>query len=272
MSELSSRILYRDPDCVVVNKIAGEAVEGAGEGMIDLPRLLAALVDAENASALPAAMPAALPMPVAVHRLDVPVSGCVVFARSEPVLRALNAAFSSGATQSSGVQKIYWAIVEMPRNDITLPDSEPVELIHWIQFDPRKNKSIAHNEPGPNRKKAVMRCRLAGRGTHYLFLEIELITGRHHQIRAQLARMGLHVKGDLKYGAKRSEPNGGIRLHARSLSFPGQNGRRITVQADPPVRDNLWQSFIDSAKNATAEQSSCGPAPPSLPQENAGTG
>jgi 23S rRNA pseudouridine1911/1915/1917 synthase len=234
MNELSSRILHCDPDCVVVNKIAGEAVEGAGKGMIDLPRLLAALVDAENAPAL-----------MAVHRLDVPVSGCVVFARTEPALRSLNAVFSTAAT-SGGVQKIYWAVVEMPQDNqgITLPGPEPAELIHWIQFDPRRNKSIAHNEPGQNRKKAVMRWRLAGKGTHYLFLEIELVTGRHHQIRAQLARMGLHVKGDLKYGAKRSEPNGGIRLHARSLSFSGQDGKRITVQADPPICDNLWQGFI----------------------------
>jgi 23S rRNA pseudouridine1911/1915/1917 synthase len=257
MNELSSRILHCDPDCVVVNKIAGEAVEGAGKGMIDLPRLLAALVGAENASTL-----------TAVHRLDVPVSGCVVFARTESALRSLNAAFSGSA-----VQKIYWAVVEMPQDnqDITLPGPEPEELIHWIQFDPRRNKSIAHNEPGQNRKKAVMRWRLAGKGTHYLFLEIELVTGRHHQIRAQLAHMGLHVKGDLKYGAKRSEQNGGIRLHARSLSFPGQNGKRITVQAEPPVCDNLWQGFIDSVKSAGAAPSSYGTDLHSLQQENAGT-
>jgi len=90
-----------------------------------------------------------------------------------------------------------------------------------------------------------LRCRPAGRGERYLFLEIELITGRHHQIRAQLERLGLHIKGDLKYGARRSEPTGGIRLHARALSFPdpSDSDKRITVQADPPLRDNLWQAM-----------------------------
>jgi 23S rRNA pseudouridine1911/1915/1917 synthase len=91
---------------------------------------------------------------------------------------------------------------------------------------------------------------LAGRGRDYLFLEIELVTGRHHQIRAQLERIGLHVKGDLKYGARRSEKNGGIRLHARSFSFPDMagNGKRIAVQADPPLQDNLWQAFQQAVK------------------------
>ena len=235
MSELVSRILYCDASCVVVNKIAGEAVEGAGKGMADLPKLLAVEL---GASYPPAPADDALPLPAAVHRLDVPVSGCAAFARTGAALRFLNAGFSGDT-----VKKMYWAIVE-PFKDIA---AESVELIHWIQFDPRRNKSVAHDEPGPGRKKAVLRCRPAGRGERYLFLEIELITGRHHQIRAQLERLGLHIKGDLKYGARRSEPTGGIRLHARLLSFPhpANNDSVITVQADPPLRDNLWQAFME---------------------------
>ena len=235
-SELASRILFCDESCVIVNKIAGEAVEGAGKGMADLPKLLAAELSAPNYPPAPAGD--ALPLPTAVHRLDVPVSGCAAFARTGAALRVLNAAFS-GET----VKKNYWAIVEPSEN--IAESAEGVELIHWIQFDPRRNKSIAHNEPGPGRKKAVLRCRQAGRGERYLFLEIELITGRHHQIRAQLERLGLHIKGDLKYGARRSEPAGGIRLHARSLSFPhpANSDSVIIVQAEPPLRDNLWQAF-----------------------------
>jgi 23S rRNA pseudouridine1911/1915/1917 synthase len=236
-NNLASRILYCDASCVVVNKIAGEAVEGAGKGMGDLPKLLAAELSAPDYPP-PLSAGDALPLPAAVHRLDVPVSGCAAFARTGAALRFLNAAFSSEA-----VKKHYWAIVELSSN--FKDTAESVELVHWIQFDPKRNKSIAHNEPGPGRKKAVLRCRPAGRGERYLFLEIELITGRHHQIRAQLERLGLHIKGDLKYGARRSEPAGGIRLHARSLSFPDPAGsdNRITVQGEPPLRDNLWQAF-----------------------------
>ncbi|MDR2718876.1 MAG: RNA pseudouridine synthase [Treponema sp.] len=239
MSNIASRILHCDSACVVVNKIAGEAAEGAGRGMVNLPQLLA--------KELPP-MPDGLALPTAVHRLDVPVSGCVVFARTGAALRLLNAALSGGA--SGGVTKHYWAIVESSENNalFTQNAAEFVELTHWLQFNPRKNKSYAYDEAGPGRKKAVLCCRPVGRGDNYLFLEIELITGRHHQIRAQLERLGLHIKGDLKYGARRSERGGGIRLHARSISFPDPsgNGNHITVQADPPLRDNLWQAFEES--------------------------
>jgi 23S rRNA pseudouridine1911/1915/1917 synthase len=247
-SEIAPRILYCDASCVVVNKIAGEAVEGAGKGMTDLPKLLAAELTAPNYPSVIAGD--ALPLPTAVHRIDVPVSGCAAFARTGAALRFLNSAFSGGATEGGeAVKKHYWAIVESSPNALFSEDAaESIELVHWIQFDPRRNKSIAHTEPGPGRKKAILRCRPAGRGERYLFLEIELITGRHHQIRAQLERMGLHIKGDLKYGARRSEPAGGIRLHARLLSFPNpaDNNNRVTVQAEPPLRDNLWQAFETS--------------------------
>ena len=254
--ELSSRILYCDASCVVVNKIVGEAVEGIQPGMIDLPRLLAA----ELAEPGPGN---ALAVPEAAQRLDVPVSGCVVFARTKAALGVLNAAFAANA-----VKKQYWAIVEPPRAGIQTPDSmlfsesaaqsEAVELVHWLQFDPRRNKSIAHDEPGPGRKKAILRYRCAGRGQRYLFLEIELITGRHHQIRAQLQRLGLHIKGDLKYGSRRSERDGGIRLHACSISFPNPADNRhndvpyITVQASPPQPDNLWQAFEQALTSAAS--------------------
>jgi len=250
---LNSRILYCDGDCVVVNKMAGEAVEGAGKGMIDLPKLLADQIPGLN---LPPVLPEdALVLPTAVHRLDVPVSGCTVFARTGTALRLLNNAFRGGT-----VEKRYWAIVEQPKDSgvwqwLDGLSYEYTEIIHWIQFDSRKNKSIAHNEQGRGRKKAILRCRLAGRGRDYLFLEIDLVTGRHHQIRAQFEKLGLHIKGDLKYGARRSERDSGIRLHARLLSFPrmaacAEDGnsssagiRRITAQADPPMADNLWQAF-----------------------------
>jgi 23S rRNA pseudouridine1911/1915/1917 synthase len=255
---ISGRILYCDANCVVVNKIAGEAVEGAVKGMADLPKLLASQMPGLN---LPPALPIedALALPTAVHRLDVPVSGCVVFARTGAALRFLNNAF-----RGNTVEKRYWAIVEQPKNPCQWLNGEGqsvefVEIIHWIQFDSRKNKSYAHDEQGQGRTKAILRCRLAGRGRDYLFLEIDLVTGRHHQIRAQLERLGLHIKGDLKYGARRSEQNGGIRLHARSLLFPciadssTPEVRQITVQADPPIQDNLWQAFQFAVNRAISD-------------------
>jgi len=242
--ELSGRILYCDGNCVVVNKVAGEAVEGAGKGMIDLPKLLADQMPGLGLP--PAEAEDALALPIAVHRLDVPVSGCAAFARTGTALRFLNNAFRGGE-----VEKRYWAIVEQPKDSkvsqwIEGLSSEFVEIVHWIQFNTRKNKSFAHKEEGRGRNHAVLRCRLAGRGRDYLFLEINLVTGRHHQIRAQFEKLGLHIKGDLKYGARRSEREGGIRLHARLLSFPSMadcGARKITVQADPPIQDNLWQAF-----------------------------
>jgi 23S rRNA pseudouridine1911/1915/1917 synthase len=231
--------------------MAGEAVEGAGKGMIDLPKLLA---DEMPGLGLPPALPIedALALPTAVHRLDVPVSGCTAFARTGTALRFLNNAFRGPMVE---VEKFYWAIVEQPKDSsacqwIEEISSEFVEITHWIQFNTRKNKSFAHNDQGCERKKAIIRCRLAGRGRDYLFLEVNLVTGRHHQIRAQFEKLGLHIKGDLKYGARRSDKDGGIRLHARSLSFPRvadsnptPGVQRITVQADPPIQDSLWQAF-----------------------------
>jgi 23S rRNA pseudouridine1911/1915/1917 synthase len=244
MDNISSRILHCDEKCIVVNKIAGEAAEGAGKGMQSLPDLLA--VQLQISSPLQA-----------VHRLDVPVTGCSLFARSKQAFGFLSGAFSSGK-----VEKHYWAIVEQPKNGagkIPFLESsicENTQIVHWLDFDRRRNKSVAYDEEMPGRKKAVLRCRLLGRGDNYLFMEIELVTGRHHQIRAQLEHIGLHIKGDLKYGSRRSEKNGGIRLHARSISFPdpADGARRITVCADPPVQDSLWQAFKAQA------QSCCPPA------------
>jgi 23S rRNA pseudouridine1911/1915/1917 synthase len=190
--------------------------------------------------------------PRAVHRLDVPVSGCILFARTAAALAFLNNAFAQGLAE-----KRYWAVLEMPAPGTSaglhggkgsspkasLP--EQGELIHYIAWNPRTNKSAAYEAEGPGRKKAVLRYRVTGRGEHYLFMEIKLLTGRHHQIRAQLAALGLHIKGDLKYGARRSERGGGIRLHARSLAFPNPAAADVSIKvtASPPLPDRLWEDF-----------------------------
>jgi 23S rRNA pseudouridine1911/1915/1917 synthase len=231
----AARILYDDPYCVVLNKEAGEAVEGAGRGMKDLSALLRS---------------GGCPHAGVVHRLDVPVSGCVLFAKTSGALALLNKSFA----RREAVKK-YWAIVEDPasgaaddpaaRGIASFPLAGEGELRHWIESDRGTNKSRAFDRPGPGRKQALLRYKFTGRGERYLFLEIELVSGRHHQIRAQLAALGLHIKGDLKYGSRRSEKGGGIRLHARSLAFPhpADAEQTISVSALPPRMDALWEAF-----------------------------
>jgi len=225
---VKSRILYQSSACIVVNKLIGEAVEGASSSMVDLPKELADVLG-ENVELIEA-----------VHRLDVPVTGCALFALTGKALSLLNAAFAGEKGQNPQVEKVYWAVVEKPQFALA-PSGE---LVHWIETNSRKNKSFAYDKEGPGRKKSSLYYRVKNEGKNYLFLEIRLLSGRHHQIRSQLAAIGLPVKGDLKYGAKRSEKNGGIRLHARSLSFsdPDKN-EKITVTADPPQMDNLWEMF-----------------------------
>ena len=253
----TARILHIDALCVVVNKLCGEAVEGAGKGMGDLPLMTERCLSL-NQNILPVQdysdSAGLLSPPVAVHRLDVPVTGCALFARTQAALVSLNAAFADSSDAHSGaVEKRYWAIIEKPHSEIP----PAATLVHFVRHDPKKNKSIAfdigdaHGSPAHGKnaqaepKKAVLAYRVVGSGTNYLFLEIDLITGRHHQIRCQFERMGLYIKGDLKYGARRSEPAGGIRLHARSLAFPHPQGKgRFSVCADPPLMDNLWQAFM----------------------------
>jgi 23S rRNA pseudouridine1911/1915/1917 synthase len=244
---LAERIVYQSGRFIVVNKLPGEAVEGAGPGMADLPRLLNAfLKDAEGISEQASGE---TPIPAtAVNRLDVPVSGCALFARTKEALAGAHAQF-----RNRKVEKHYWAIVEIPTENSTAAKiiaqekpATPVKLIHWLEEDTQKNRIRAFDEAGPERKRAEMRYDIRGRGDRYLFLEIELITGRRHQIRAQLEKLGFHIKGDLKYGARRSEKNGGIRLHAASLAFydpPLIRDHKVRTNALPPQMDPLWEAM-----------------------------
>jgi 23S rRNA pseudouridine1911/1915/1917 synthase len=219
-------------DWVVINKVPGEATQGAEPRMRDLSRLLEAQIGRSPKDRDFS--------PAAVHRLDVPVSGACLFARTLQALRFLNAAFAQGR-----IEKCYWAIIEKPSPSLVFPETGT--LVHWIKTDPKRNKSIALDEKIGDAKKGVLQYQIKGYGDHYLFLEIGLLTGRHHQIRAQLAHRGLHIKGDLKYGARRSEKGGGIRLHSYSLAFPApsRDGEIIAFTALPPVMDSLWAAFAE---------------------------
>jgi len=231
-----NNILYKDDSCLVVNKLKGEAVEGSKEGIVNLPLELKKELNIDFIEA--------------VNRLDVPITGCALFALNASSLEFLNASFADNSGKDASkrsAQKIvkkYWAITEKPANY----PPEKGRLVHWIETNTRTNKSFAYNEEGKNRKKSTLGYCIKGKGTNYLFIEIELHSGRHHQIRAQLAVIGLHIKGDLKYGAKRSEKDGGIRLHARFLSFPDplNKNEQISVTANPPQIDNLWEAFMNA--------------------------
>jgi 23S rRNA pseudouridine1911/1915/1917 synthase len=237
---VEKRVLFINDDIIVVNKRAGEAMEGAGRGMVDLSKLLC-----EHCGTVKKGKDKGF-APTAVHRLDVPVSGCALFARTPKALAFLNAVFSRNAYQGGRAEKYYWAVVEKSKTLDGLPETG--ELVHWIQTNIKKNKSSAYDKKTSIRKEGILRYRLKGTGENYAFVEVDLVTGRHHQIRAQFAAVGLHIKGDLKYGAARSEKDGGIRLHARSLYFPDPSvpGNFIHVTADPPVMDQLWESFASS--------------------------
>jgi 23S rRNA pseudouridine1911/1915/1917 synthase len=236
-------MIFQNEVCVVINKLPGESSEN----------ILSEIFRSENIRLDNEGYKFLKP----VHRLDVPVSGCLLLARTPEATAFLGAAF---ARRDSRVEKRYWAIVEKPETENVLP--EKGELVHWLGVNSKTNKAFtlppdAISETSTAKehkalKKAILRYRIAGQGDHYLFLEIDLVTGRHHQIRAQLVALGLHIKGDLKYGARRSEKSGGIRLHAYSLAFPNplNSGEIIRVKAQPPVMDSLWTAFSEAVERS----------------------
>ena len=225
MIPVKDRILYEDNHLIVVNKLPGELVQGDETG----DRTLAD--DVKEYLRVKYSKPGNVYLGIP-HRLDRPTSGIVVYAKTEKALIRLNEAF-----RGSGVRKTYWAVVDkMPRK----PEST---LIHYIVRNSANNKSVAYPKEIKGSKIARLDYKLIGTSDKYYLLEIALHTGRHHQIRAQLAAIGLHIKGDLKYGFPRSNPDGGIHLHARKIVFihPVQK-EEVTIVAPPP-HDPVWDYF-----------------------------
>ncbi|MBS1535011.1 MAG: RluA family pseudouridine synthase [Bacteroidetes bacterium] len=193
------QILHEDNHLIVVNKRVGDIVQGDQTGDQPLSEIVKEYIKEKYNK------PSEVFLGV-VHRLDRPTSGIVVFARTSKALTRLNEMFSQRATQ-----KTYWAVVK------NAPPKEQDSLIHYLTRNPKNNTSKAHLKEVPNSKKAHLDYKIIQKLDAYFVLEIELHTGRHHQIRAQLAAMGCPIKGDLKYGFERSNPDGGIHLHARKL-------------------------------------------------------
>lgn len=218
-------VIYEDNHIIVVNKSASEIVQGDKTGDIPLSDMVKTYLKEKYQK------PGNVFVGV-THRLDRPVSGLVVFAKTSKALSRLNEMFRVG-----DVQKTYWAIV---KNEPKQPEGE---LVHWLVRNEKQNKSYAYEREVKDAKKAVLRYRMIGHSDNYSLLEVELMTGRHHQIRCQLAKMGCPIKGDLKYGSPRSNPDGSICLHARRISFVHPVSKvRIDLEAPLP-EGNLWRCF-----------------------------
>ena len=219
------QVIHEDNHIIVVAKRSGEIVQGDKSGDRPLTEDVKAYLKEKYAK------PGLVFLGV-VHRLDRPVSGLVVFARTSKALSRLNEMFRNGS-----IHKTYWALVQTP------PPAEEGELIHWLTRNERQNKSYAYRNEVPGSKKAVLRYRVIGQTDRYTLLEIQLLTGRHHQIRCQLAAMGCPIRGDLKYGAPRSTPDGSISLLARRIEFVHPVSKEIIRLEAPLPEDSLWQAL-----------------------------
>lgn len=218
-------ILYEDNHIIIVNKTPGEIVQGDKTGDQPLSEKVKEYLKEKYNK------PGNVFCGV-THRLDRPTSGIVVFAKTSKALSRLNDMFRNGE-----VDKTYWAIVK------DRPPKEEDQLTHYLIKNEKNNKSNAYTSERPHTKKAVLHYRLIATSQNYYLLEIDLETGRHHQIRVQLARIGCPIKGDLKYGAARSNPDGSISLHARTISFVHPVSKEEILVTAPLPDDNLWKSF-----------------------------
>ncbi|MBQ0049736.1 MAG: RluA family pseudouridine synthase [Bacteroidales bacterium] len=219
------QVLYEDNHVIIVSKEVGEIVQGDKTGDLPLSDMVKAYIKERYAK------PGEVFLGV-VHRLDRPVSGLVLFARTSKAASRLSEMFRTRA-----IQKTYWAIVTQQ------PRQASGKLTHWLTRDEKTNKARAYDREVPNSKKAELDYRVVARSDRYWLLEVELHTGRHHQIRCQLSKMGCPIKGDLKYGAPRSNPDGGISLHARHLVFEHPVSKKHIDILAPVPQDRLWQAL-----------------------------
>ena len=220
------KVLYEDNHIIVVNKQSGEIVQGDKTGDTPLSDIVKAWLKEKYNK------PGNVFLGV-VHRLDRPVSGIVLFAKTSKALPRLNKLFA----EHEKVRKTYWAIVA------NKPPQESGTLTHWLTRNEKTNTAKAYDREVPNSKKAVLNYQLIAASDRYYLLEIQLHTGRHHQIRCQLAKIGCPIKGDLKYGSPRSNPDGSICLHARHLELEHPVSHEIISITAPVPQDTLWQAF-----------------------------
>lgn len=238
------KVVYEDNHVIIVAKESGEIVQGDKTGDTPLSDLVKQYIKEKYQK------PGEVFLGVC-HRLDRPVSGLVVFARTSKALARLNKMFAEGQ-----VHKTYWAISPTPCLSLagrgeTLQEASPTGggwrgLTHWLVRNEKQNKSYAYDREVPHSKKAQLRYRVIGRGDRYMLLEVELLTGRHHQIRCQLAKIGCPIKGDLKYGSPRSNPDGSISLLSRRVEFIHPVSKQQIIVEAPVPADSLWQALAPS--------------------------
>ncbi len=219
-------VLYEDNHIIAVNKTCREIVQGDKTGDTPLSEVVKAYIKEKYHK------PGEVFLGV-THRLDRPTSGVVLFARTSKALTRLNEIFKS----HEQIQKTYWAIVEHA------PVPAEGRLVHRLVRNEKLNKSFVAKEGARDAKEARLSYRTLARGERYTLVEVQLETGRHHQIRCQLAAIGCPIKGDLKYGAKRSNPDGGISLHARQVAFIHPVSKQPTTITAPVPDERIWQEL-----------------------------
>ncbi|MBL6446798.1 RluA family pseudouridine synthase [Fulvivirga sp. 29W222] len=218
-------ILYEDNHLLVVNKPAGLLVQGDKTGDVTLAEEGKAYIKKEYNK------PGAVFLGV-IHRLDRPVSGTVVMARTSKALERMNKAF-----KERQIEKTYWAITTHR------PPNTQGELVHWLKKNTKINKAVASNKQVSGSQKAILNYKLIGRIAEYYLLEIKLMTGRPHQIRVQLAKIGCTIMGDVKYGASKPSKDGNIYLHSRSVSFEHPVKKEKMSFTAPVPNDQIWKLF-----------------------------
>lgn len=219
------QVLYEDNHLIIVYKEAGEIVQADKSGDIPLSEIVKQWLKAKYNK------PGNVFLGV-VHRLDRPVSGLVIFAKTSKALTRLNNMFRNGE-----IHKTYWAIVTRP------PFEPEATLTDWLVRNERQNKSYAYNHQMPTSKKSILHYKVINQTDHYTLLEVNLMTGRHHQIRCQLSNMDCPIKGDLKYGAPRSNSDGGISLLSHRVEFVHPVSKETICVESPLPKDNLWQAI-----------------------------
>ncbi len=221
-------VIYEDNHIIAINKACGEIVQGDKTGDIHLIDKVKAYIKKKYNK--PGDVYLGSP-----HRLDRPTSGVIIFARTSKALTRLNAMFQD----KEAIQKTYWAVVD------ALPENEEDTLEHYLWKDEGKNKSFASPKAKQGARFSKLTYKHKASLNRYHLLEVILHTGRHHQIRVQLSKIGCHIKGDLKYGAARSNENGGIHLHARKLEFIHPVKKEpIKIIASPPKSDPIWDELV----------------------------
>ncbi len=224
-------VLYEDNHLIAVKKQSGDIIQSDQSGDITLADKVKEYIKRKYNK------PGDVFLGI-IHRIDRPVSGVVVFARTSKALTRMNELF-----REKKIQKVYWAVVEEK------PPLENGEIVNWLKKNQEKNRSRAYDSEVKESKKAELKYQLMGRSRNYYYLKINPLTGRHHQIRVQLSNIDCRIKGDVKYGAKRTNKDGSIHLLARSISFVHPvKKQEIEIVCNPPI-DPLWNEFLNLSKS-----------------------